>query len=318
MKTITRLLLAFPVLRLLVFGELFLLLFLAAPEATARPNIRLAFFTFYTNAVGSKLDNLPSKAGHCGVCHYDFNGGGTKNPYGNAILNSGYSLTSDTGRSNAVWSVRNIDSDGDGFTTQTEVTNTASYGNTPTFPGLQSSNVNSVVNIPVSEVLPYITPTTATDTTPPVVNVLTPNGGQTFTGNRATNITWSATDASGIASVNLYVSLDNGTTYQPIALGLGECRFVFVGAGQPPDDSGTIKVVATDTSANSTNDVSDAAFTIVSPPGGRCPVHAAGLRHAGHAAFPARAAIWKRRPVAPLATAATTPPSNRSSTGRAA
>ena len=80
MKTITKLLLAFPALRLLVFGELFLLLFLAAPEATARPNIRLAFFTFYTNAVGSKLDNLPSKTTHCGVCHYDFNGGGTRNP----------------------------------------------------------------------------------------------------------------------------------------------------------------------------------------------------------------------------------------------
>ena len=83
--------------------------------------------------------------------------------------------------------------------------------------------------------LPYLTPATATDTTPPVVQVIIPNGGETFTGNRATNVTWTATDASGIASVNLYVSLDNGATYQPIALGLANYRNVLLGAGEPSD-----------------------------------------------------------------------------------
>ena len=53
-------------------------------------------------AIGSPLDNLPSNLGHCGVCHYDFNGSGPKNPYGNAILNSGFPLNSDAGRSNAI------------------------------------------------------------------------------------------------------------------------------------------------------------------------------------------------------------------------
>src|SRR6266568_6648016 len=146
--------------RFLVYALLGLLL-RAAMAVQAKPPIRAAFFSVYPSAVGSALDNLPSKAGHCGVCHYDFNGGGTRNPYGIAVGNNG-------ANSNAVWLIRMLDSDGDGYTTQTEVTNTASYGNTPTFPGLQSSNVNLVLNIPVAEVTPYITPSTASDTTPPV------------------------------------------------------------------------------------------------------------------------------------------------------
>ncbi len=235
-----------------------LVVVLASGDALAKPPIRAAFFSVYPSAVGTRLDNLPSKAGHCGVCHYDFNGGGNRNPYGLAVGNNG-------ANSNAVWLIRFLDSDGDAFTTQTEVTNTSSYNNTPTFPGLQSSNVNLVVNIPVAEVLPYITPTSAVDTTPPVVQVLTPNGGQTLTANRATNITWSASDASGIAGVNLYLSLDNGASYRPLALGLANSgTFSWVPANRPSTQA-RIKVVATDSYSNSTNDVSDAVFAIVSP-----------------------------------------------------
>jgi hypothetical protein len=236
-----------------------LLLWLSLPAAAwAKPPIRAAFFTVYPSAVGSKLDNLPSKAGHCGVCHYDFNGGGTRNPYGIAVGNSG-------SNSNAVWTIRLLDSDGDSFSTHMEITNTSSYNNTPTFPGLQSSNVNLVVNIPVGEVLPYITPSAASDTTPPVVQVVTPNGGQVWTANRATNITWSATDASGIASVNIYVSLNNGATYQQIARGLANSgTFAWTPADRPTTQA-RIKVVATDNYGNSTNDVSNAGFTLVSP-----------------------------------------------------
>ena len=232
---------------------------LTSNTTLAKPPIRAAFFSVYPSAVGTQLDNLPSKTAHCGVCHYDFNGGGNRNPYGIAVGNNG-------ANSNAIWQIRFLDSDGDGFTTQTEVTNRISYSNTPTFPGLQSSNVNNVVNIPVAEVLPYLTPTTTVDTTPPFVQVLIPNGGQAFTANRATNITWSATDASGVASVNLYLSLDNGATYQPLALGLANSgTFSWVPANRPATQA-RIKVVATDSYSNTTNDTSDAVFAIVSPP----------------------------------------------------
>ena len=84
--------------------------------------------------------------------------------------------------------------------------------------------------------------------------------------NRPTNITWTATDASGIASIDIYVSLDNGATYQQIARGLANSgTYSWVPADRPTTQA-RIKVVATDAYGNSNNDVSDAVFTIVSPP----------------------------------------------------
>ena len=50
--------------------------------ASARNNIRSAFFDVYPDAVGTAIETVPSAPGHCGVCHYDFSGGGTRNPYG--------------------------------------------------------------------------------------------------------------------------------------------------------------------------------------------------------------------------------------------
>jgi len=61
------------------------------PSASqARPAIRQGFFNVYPNAVGSRLDSVPSKSSHCGVCHYDFNGGGPKNAYGDALNSAGF------------------------------------------------------------------------------------------------------------------------------------------------------------------------------------------------------------------------------------
>ena len=42
----------------------------------ARNPIRKNFFNAYPSAEGTVLDSVPSHAGHCGVCHYDFSGGG--------------------------------------------------------------------------------------------------------------------------------------------------------------------------------------------------------------------------------------------------
>jgi hypothetical protein len=51
----------------------------------AKPEIRAAFFATYPGAVGTPIETLPSNANHCGVCHLNFNGGGTRNPHGNAV-----------------------------------------------------------------------------------------------------------------------------------------------------------------------------------------------------------------------------------------
>ena len=55
---------------------------LIAGHAGARAPIRQSFFNAYPTAVGSRLDNLPSIQGHCGVCHYQFTGAGPRNLYG--------------------------------------------------------------------------------------------------------------------------------------------------------------------------------------------------------------------------------------------
>jgi hypothetical protein len=223
--------------------------------------IRTAFFQNYPGAVGSALDTVPSHLTHCGVCHYDFSGGGPRNPYGVAV-----EANLNHGNSNAVWLARLLDSDGDGFINIVEVTNTIAYGNTPTFPGLKTANTNQVSNVTLADIAAKLTPVVGGDVTPPVVQLLGPNGGQTLMANRFTNLTWSASDGSGVAAVDLYLSLDDGVTYRPIALGLPNSgSHSWIPANRPTDDA-LIKVVATDTYGNSAFDVSDSQFTIVSPP----------------------------------------------------
>jgi len=245
------------------------LLVVSVAVAEARNPIRQSFFNIYTNAVGSRLDSLPSKPGHCGVCHYDFNGGGTRNPYGAAIEAQG-GLNTETGRTNAVLTVRYQDQDGDGYTSQTEITDRG-YSNTPSFPGLSAGNTNLVLNAPLGEVAGYLTPVVGGDTARPVVTVTFPNGSETLTANRPTNIIWTATDNVGVTSVRIYESLDNGATFNLLVSGLANTGTYTWFPANRPSGSARIRVTATDAAGNTSNDLSNASFTIVSPPGGTVP-----------------------------------------------
>lgn len=140
----------------------------------SRPPIRADFFSTYPATLNTQLDALPSDTRHCGVCHFDFAGGGPRNPYGLGIevgLNNGLTNVQ------AILAIQNADSDADGFTNLVEITDVAHFGNTPTFPGLTSGNVGSTSNIPLAEIVPYLTPANSSDTTPPSVTVLAPAGG---------------------------------------------------------------------------------------------------------------------------------------------
>ena len=237
------------------------LLFVLSPStAPARPAIRQGFFNAYPNAVGSRLDTVPSKAGHCGVCHFDFNGAGPKNSYGDALNNAGFALNKEAGISNAVWSLRSKDVDADGYTSDTEVTNTTSFANTPAFPGLKTTN--SVVGVNLAEIAGYLTPVVGGDTTPPFVQVIAPNGGETNLANRPANITWAASDVSGIASIDIFESLDNGISYKQVARGLANSGTYSWVPADRPTSLARIKVVARDTYGNSANDASDNVFVI--------------------------------------------------------
>ncbi len=255
-----------PGLRTLAAAALPLLL-LSAIEAEARPNIRSEFFTRYPTSVGSALDDLPSNAAHCGVCHLDFDGGGAKNPYGLAIqigLNGG--LT----RAQAIAAAEGADSDGDGFSTLTEATSTA-FANTPTFPGLTPGNVGGISNVVPAEVTPYLVPTGGADVTPPTVTVLAPDGGEWLQANVPWTVTYTATDASGVAHVNLYLSDDDGVTFEPVARLVPPTGSYSWFVPNLPGAASRIRVEAVDTVGNAGHDDSDLGFTIAAVPGGVVP-----------------------------------------------
>ncbi|MEX0330265.1 MAG: Ig-like domain-containing protein [Puniceicoccaceae bacterium] len=250
--------------------QVLLLVSLLGSSLLAKPPIRSDFFSVYPSVVGTQLDNLPSNSGHCGVCHYDFGGGGTLNPYGAALQTLGVGNKDDIPAN--ITTLGSLDSDGDTFSSALEVTGTGlGYPNIPTFPGLSDSNKGLVSNIPLSEVSPYLTPSLETDDTPPVVTVLSPNGGEVLTANQATTITWTATDENEVVDVRIWESTDGGSSYKQLALGLDNDGSYTWHPANRPTTTALIRIEAVDEFTNAAQDVSDAVFTIVSPPGGVVP-----------------------------------------------
>ena len=236
---------------------------LLAPPALARPTIRKAFFTAYPSAVGSRLDNLPSHATHCGVCHLDFNGGGTKNPYGNAVAGTSMDAA-------GILSIQTLDSDGDGYTNLAEITDRTNYSNTPTFPGLTAANVGSTSNVPVlSEITPYLVPLPAGDVQPPSVTVTTPNGGESWVGGTVHTVTWLATDNVGVVSVDLYYRDGATAPWSQIAANLTNSGSFSWFVHNTPTTASKVRVIARDAASNAGADTSNTNFTIVRQPGGK-------------------------------------------------
>ncbi len=249
-----------------------LILVCSADEVRARKNLRSAFFDVYPAAVGTTIDTVPSHVDHCGLCHYDFAGGGTRNSYGlalEAILNDFPS--NPNGRRSAVQSIENDDADSDGFSNLIEVTDTVNFDNTPTFPGLVPANVNNVINVDPADIQHNLIPGVGEDNTPPDVIVLVPNGGEVYTANTGVTVQWFAADDSGIAGIDLYLSDDNGATFRPVAIGIANTgTHTWFPANRPTADA-VYRVYATDNAFNVAHDDSDGLFGIVSPQGGRVP-----------------------------------------------
>lgn len=256
--------------------------FTSLPGTTmARPPIRKAFFNVYPGATGSRLDDLPSNPGHCGVCHFDFKGGGPRNPYGLSIE---VAIPSYSTYEEAVLSVENQDPDYDGFSSLTEITDTVNFGNTPTFPGLSSGNVSQAINVDLADITPHLTPSGGTDTIPPDVTLLSPNGGESFGAGTEQPLTWTASDASGVVGVDILMSDDNGATYKFVAKGEpNDGTFTWFVPNRPGSQT-LIRVSARDGAGNYGSYTSEAPFTITGTPGGLVPHHASRLRPIGNAA----------------------------------
>lgn len=240
--------------------------------AVGRPTIRTSFFSVYPELTNGRMRVLPSNADHCGVCHFDFNGAGARNPYGNRIAALlGSYPNNDAGRQQLIVAIQNEDNDADGFSTLTELRDLVTYSNTPTFPGLKAANVTSAVNVSQADLTPYLTPTMAVDTTPPTVVVIAPDGGESLPANQIATVQWSAADPSGIAEVNLFFSDDNGATWKPLARALANSGSYSWFVPARPGSATLARVQAKDGAGNVGADDSDGTFTIQPRPGGVVP-----------------------------------------------
>ena len=250
------------------------ILLLGSIASDAKPRYKNDFISFYPSANNSALDSLPSSSNHCGICHYDFGGNKERNPYGVSLIaiaqNEGLDIRDSGDRATIFGHADAYDQDGDGFPTSAEMDGSATNDNRPTFPGLSNLNVSNVSDVTQTEVEAYLIPLIDGDTDPPSVTVTAPIGGEMLTANQSTTVAWTASDSSsgdsGIAAIHLYLSLDGGTTFIPLELGLSNTpsSYTWTPANRP-STSALIRVVAVDGAANISQDDSDAVFTISSP-----------------------------------------------------
>ncbi|UCG51069.1 MAG: T9SS type A sorting domain-containing protein [Candidatus Latescibacterota bacterium] len=261
-----------------------LIALLITSDAYTRNPIRNAFFNVYPGAEGSRLDDLPSNAGHCGLCHYDFDGGGTRNWYGAAVEVARQSAGTDE---EAISVVALFDQDNDGYLSETEITDLVNFANTPTFPGLAAGDTNLVANVDLSDIRDYLTPSGSTDTTPPDVTVLTPAGGENWNALSTHSVTWTATDASGIAHVDIYHSDDNGMTFKQVGMNEPNDGSFDWFVPNRPGVSNIIRVVARDNPGNYGSNWS-ASFSITGTLGGLAPTTMRDMDLPGSQPFEAR------------------------------
>ncbi|MBS1961452.1 MAG: hypothetical protein JST04_04495 [Bdellovibrionales bacterium] len=104
------------------------------------------------------------------------------------------------------------------------------------------------------------------DVTPPVVAVVSPNGGESWAANVPKSITWTATDTGGTGVANtilIELSTNGGSSYSTVSS--GETNDGSYTWSVPPTVSATarIRVTAIDAAGNSTSDASNANFSIL-------------------------------------------------------
>ena len=104
----------------------------------------------------------------------------------------------------------------------------------------------------------------AGDTTPPLVTVEAPNGGEIFTGGSTYEIRWSATDGSGIKSngITIIYSMDSGATWYLTQSGLPNTGTYSWEAATVNSYHSRILVFAEDIYGNIGSDISDSDFTL--------------------------------------------------------
>ncbi len=102
------------------------------------------------------------------------------------------------------------------------------------------------------------------DNKPPQVSLLSPSGGEKWDAGSQHNISWNTTDNTGVASVALYFSSDDGTSWQSISSGLAAIGTYGWSIPYVYSAAVRVKAVAYDAGGLST-EVASPALTIVRP-----------------------------------------------------
>jgi 3',5'-cyclic AMP phosphodiesterase CpdA len=111
-----------------------------------------------------------------------------------------------------------------------------------------------------------------TDTEDPVVEVIAPDGGETWDIGTSHDITWNATDNRGVTTIDILLSSDGGGAYsETIATGEANDGSYTWLVDAPPSAEARVKIIAYDAAANSGEDTSDADLVINDPVAGIVP-----------------------------------------------
>jgi beta-lactamase superfamily II metal-dependent hydrolase len=102
------------------------------------------------------------------------------------------------------------------------------------------------------------------DLLPPVVALLSPNGGESWDGGTTHDITWTATDNFGVTAVDLAYSTDGGLTW-PLTIATGVANTGSYSWTLPADNNPQtrVRVTAHDAAGHASADASDGDFGIL-------------------------------------------------------
>lgn len=100
------------------------------------------------------------------------------------------------------------------------------------------------------------------DETAPVVNLISPNGGEVFPPGDTCDINWIADDNVGVDSLTIFYSTDAGNNWLLISSGEpNDSTYEWV-IPNTPSDSCLVKIIAYDIGLNQNEDISDSLFAI--------------------------------------------------------
>ena len=104
---------------------------------------------------------------------------------------------------------------------------------------------------------------TFTDVQSPIVAVTAPNGGEVLNVGASTSLTWTATDNTSVKNVDLDLSrTGTGGPFESIATGIANSGSFSWNVTGPITTNAFLRVTARDSTSNSAQDLSNAAFAI--------------------------------------------------------